>query len=959
MSSHLRHSHLAPAAAKPAAWRVSLAVATAIAAGAATWPAMAADAEDENELLEVVVTGSRIIREGMTSPTPVTELSTEELLQTNPQSVAQALASLPAMTGSTTPKTIGGRSTVGPGSFLNLRNLGSNRNLVLLDGRRLVPANVAGNTDVNLLPQGLIKNVNVVTGGASAAYGSDAVAGVTNFILDTRFEGLRADLSGGISTRDDAGYRRVALAGGTSFLDGRLHVIGSFDWRDSSQAYKENRAWASRYCATISIPGVTPATQSPSNPRQTIACNVRQPIASYGGAILSGPLVTDDQGITFGEGGVPMPFLYGSYRTNSLMVGGSGNYVGDTANFNTPTDNKVYFTHITYDVTDNVEAFVQGTFATADSNYTQTPPYFYSTTPLNIFSGNAFLPTSIQQRMDDLGVASFALGIVPKDWGNIDLKSSYQAWDITGGLKGKLSNGWNWDVYYEQGRTAFRLDYERQISLSRLYRALDAVQAPDGTIVCASALANPAYADCVPLNPFGPGSASRAALDYIQPANQPWNYNIMRQKVIAASINGDLFQNWAGTVSVGAGLEHRKLDGEILSDTASQIVPDQTGIRGMPAAFVGRAGDWSTSNVLPMDGKYDVTEGFVEALVPLVRGLSFMQALDLNAAFRITDYSQSGTVNTWKAGLTWNITDNVLLRSTRSRDIRAPGIGDLYTLDSSGPDSIIDDTVNGTGRRPVAVILSGNPDLKPEEADTWTVGMTYQSRWLPGFAMTADYYNIRIKDALDRAGLQDIVDRCAQGQTQFCADLVGPPGAFTGVRTRTMNISKARVRGIDLDLNYRWNMGGVDTSLRIVGSRLLEQSTTMPTVTTEIYTDRVGDIGNGLPKWQATAFLNANVGAVGLNANVRYIGKGLRNSTWVPGDIDPRFEKIGSVTTFDLGARYSLDVKGNPELFINVQNVFDRDPPLIPSSQLVGPQTNVALYDTIGRMFNGGVRLRF
>lgn len=955
MSRYFRTGHQSGTASR-CGWQVSLAVAAAIASGGT---AMAADSGDDLELSEVVVTGSRVIREGMTSPTPITELSTDELLQVSPQSISQALASLPAMTGSTTPKTMGGRSTVGPGTFLNLRNLGSNRNLVLLDGRRLVPANVAGNTDVNLLPQGLIKNVNVVTGGASAAYGSDAVAGVTNFILDTRFEGLRADFSGGISTRDDAGFKRVALAGGTSFLDGRLHVIGSFDWRDSSQAYKERRDWARQYCAIIGIPGVSPANMSPENPRQTIACNVTQPIASYGGAILGGPLVTGSQGITFGEGGVPQPFLYGDLRGTSLMVGGSGNYVGDTANFSTPTDNKVYFTHITYDVSDSVEAFVQATYATADSHYTQTPPYFYSTTPLNIFSGNAFLPASIQQRMDDLEVDSFALGIVPKSWGNIDLISGYAAWDIVGGLKGKLADRWNWDVYYEQGRTAFRLDYERQISLSRLYRALDAVQAPDGTIVCNSALTNPAYADCVPLNPFGPGAASQAALDYIQPANQPWNYNIMRQKVAAASISGELFNNWAGPVSVGTGVEYRTLNGEILSDPASQSVADQAGIRGMPPAFAGRVGDWSTSNVLPMDGKYDVTEGFVEALVPLARDLPAASALDLNTAFRVTDYSQSGTVNTWKVGLSWNITDNVLLRGTRSRDIRAPGIGDLYTRDSSGPDTIIDDVVNGTGRRPVAVILSGNPDLKPEKADTWTFGMTYQSRLLPGFSMTADYYDIRIEDVLQGVGLQDTVDRCAQGQQAFCDNLVGPPGAFTGIRSLTMNLSEARVKGVDLDLTYRTDILGRNSSVRVVASRLIEQSTTVPTANQVSYTDRAGDIGSGAPKWMATAFFNTDLGPLDLNANVRYIGSGSRNVTYLPGDIAPRFEKIGTVTTVDLGARYRLDAKGSPELYLNVQNVFDKDPPLIPSSQLVGPQTNVALYDTIGRQFSGGIRLRF
>jgi iron complex outermembrane recepter protein len=959
MARHIVFTPVCNARSWRTSWPITLAVAAAIAASSAN-AAETSTATDDVELAEVAVTGSRIIREGMTSPTPVTALTQDELLQVNPQSIVQALSTLPSMTGSTTPKTMGGRTTVGPGSFLNLRNLGSNRNLVLLDGRRLVPANIAGNTDINLLPQGLIRNVSVVTGGASAAYGSDAVAGVTNFVLDTKFTGLKFDGNGGISTRDDAGSYRAALAWGAPLFDGRLHLIGSFDWRHSEQAYKDRRDWANKYCATITIPGVGPATQSPTNPRQTIACNVTQPIASYGGAIVSGPLVTSSQGIMFGEDGVPMPFKYGSLRSSSLQVGGDGNYVGDTANFSTPTDNKVYFTHASLEVSDAVEAFVQGTYSTADAHYPQTPAYFYSTTPLNIFSGNPFIPGSIQTRMNTLNVASFALGIVPKSWGDIDVLSKYRAWDIVGGLKGNFGNNWHWDAYYEQGRTAFRLDYKNQVSLSRLYRALDAVRAPNGTVVCNSALTNAAYADCVPLDPFGPGAASQAALDYIRPPSlQPWNYNIMRQKVAAASISGDIFSTWAGPISVGTGVEHRELSGEILSDAGSNTVPNQAGIRGLPAAFLNRVGDWSTSNVLPTFGKYDVTEGFVEALIPLAADLRFARSLDLNTALRITDYSQSGTVETWKVGLSWKVNDALLLRGTRSRDIRAPGIGDLYTRDSSGPDTIIDDTVNDTGRRPVAVILSGNPDLQPEKADTYTFGLTYEPGWVNGLGLTADYFDIRIKDVLASVGLQEIVDRCADGQSEYCANLVGPPGAFTGIRSRTMNLAESRARGVDLDVNYRTQVMGRNSSIRLVGTRLIEQSTKTPNLVSSNYSDRAGDVGAGSPKWIASAFLTTQVGELDLNVNVRHIGKGDRNSTYGPGDIAPQFEKIGSVTTFDLGARYHLSARGEPELYLNVQNVFDRAPPLIPSSALVGGQTNVALYDTIGRYFTAGVRFQF
>jgi iron complex outermembrane receptor protein len=936
---------------------VALAVASVLCSAV---PAFAAEAEVEEALDEVVVTGSRVIREGMSSPTPVTSLSSEELLQSNPQSIAQALATLPSMTGSTTPKSIGGRTTLGVGSFLNLRNLGTNRNLVLLDGRRLVPANIAGNTDINLIPQGLISNVSVVTGGASAAYGSDAVAGVTNFILNTRFEGFKADINAGTSSRGDGEAYRAALAWGSSLMDDRLHLTASFDWRHSQQAYKEKRSWADRYCALLPIPGVTASTMSPTNPRQTIACNVTQPSGSYGGAIISGPLVTASQGITFGPGGVPEAFTYGSLRSTNLQVGGEGNYVGDTANFNTPTDNKVLFGHAAFEITDQVEAFVQATVGLADSRYTQTPPFFTGTTALQILSGNPFIPPTLQQRMTTLNTPGFNLNLVAKSWGNIDIDSSYRARDFVTGLKGSFGSDWNWDVHYQTGRTTFDLDYINQISLERVHRAVDAVVV-NGVVVCQSAIANPAaYGDCVPLNPFGEGAPSQAALNYIHGASQPWNINVMKQQSAGANINGQPFSSWAGPVSVGAGVEWRKLVGVVDSDSVSNTVPDYTGIRGLPSSYVGRVGGWSTSNVLPTSGAYNVKEAYVEALVPLAREMTLAQEVDLNAAFRTTDYSQSGQVETWKLGLTWRPIDDLLLRATRSQDIRAPGIGDLYSRDSQGPNALlIDRVLPNTPSVSVPIVISGNPALRPEEAKTTTFGLTYQPSFLPGFGTTVDYYDIRIADVLQSVGAQETIDRCALGQQLFCDNLTRVSGTLTSVRTRTQNLAQARTKGIDMDFSYRTQIMKQSTTFRLIGTRLLEQSTTVPNATGSSYTDRAGDANLGYADWIITASTNVDMGALEFNANARFISKGKYNTTYLPGDIDPFWEEIGSMLTVDVGARYRLDMAGKPELYVNVANVLDRAPPMLPSSALVGGQTNVQLYDTLGRYFTAGFRIQF
>ncbi|MEO6367489.1 MAG: TonB-dependent receptor, partial [Steroidobacteraceae bacterium] len=654
-------------------------------------------------------------------------------------------------------------------------------------------------------------------------------------------------------------------------------------------------------------------------------------------------------------------FTYGTLRSANLQVGGEGNYVGDTTNFSTPTDNKVLFGHAAFELTDKVEAFVQATIGRADSNYIQTPPFFTGTTALQIFSGNPFIPATLQQRMTTLGTASFALNLVAKSWGTIDIDSSYRARDIVTGLKGSFGDDWNWDAHYQNGRTTFNLDYINQISLERVHRAVDAVVAPNGTVVCQSALANPAaYGDCVPLNPFGVGAPSQDALNYIHGASQPWNINIMKQQSAGANINGQPFSSWAGPVSVGAGVEWRKLEGEVNSDSVSNTVPNYTGVRGLPGSYVGRVGGWSTSNVLPTSGAYNVKEAYVEALVPLARDITLAQEVDLNAAFRTTDYSQSGRVETWKLGLTWRPIDELLLRASRSQDIRAPGIGDLYSRDSQGPNTIVIDRVlPNTPSVSVPIVIAGNPALRPEEAKTTTFGLTYQPSFLPGFAATTDYYDIRIANVLQSVGAQETVDRCALGQQLFCDNLTRAGGALTSVRTRTQNLAQARTKGVDMDFSYRTRIMETNTTFRLIGTRLLEQSTTVPGATTTSYTDRVGDANLGYAKWIVTASTNVDVGAVAFNVNARFIDGGKYNTTYLPGDIDPRWAEIGSNLTFDVGARYRLETAGKPELYVNVANVLDRDPPLLPSSALVGGQTNVSLYDTMGRYFTAGVRVQF
>ena len=924
--------------------------------------AASGEAAPSSDVSEVVVTGSRVIREGMSSPTPVTAMSAAELINNNPQSLAQGLAELPSLSTSTTPQSIGGRTTLGPGSFLNLRGLGPTRNLVLLDGRRVAPSNIAGNIDINLLPQSLVSNVSIVTGGASAAYGSDAVAGVTNFILDTRFSGFKADVSAGTSDHGDGDSYKLSVAWGGPLFDDRLHLIASFDWRHSQPAYSANRDWANNHCNVIPIPGVTPANESVNNPRLTLACNVTQPNSAYGGAITTGPLVTPTQGISFAPGGLPQNFTYGALKSTTDQVGGTGdpNYLGDVVNLITPMDNKVAFGHLTFDITPGLKAYAQLTASRTQSHYLQTPAYFNGATAFTIYSGNPFIPASLQARMTQLNVPSFQLGIVPKSWGSIGADASEEAYDAVAGIKGKLGANWDWDVHYERGRTQFREFYPNQISLANVYRAADAVAGPNGAITCYSAVVDPArYGNCVPLNLFGAGSASPEALAYIH--GKPVEWNVMTQDDASASINGEPVSLWAGPISVGAGIEWRRLQGVQTSDPTSHSPIDFTDVRGVPASWVNQIGGWATTNVLPYRGAYHVTEGYAEVLVPLAKDVLLAKSLDLNAAGRVTDYSQSGRVETWKVGLTWRPIDDLLLRATRSRDIRAPGIADLYSPNSLTPNVVVIDRLNGSGSISVPTALAGNSTLVPEKANTFTGGFTYQPAFFSGFALSADYYDIKIGDVLAAVTAQETIDRCALNEQQFCQQLFrNASGTLTLIRLPTLNLSEARTRGFDLDVGYRTGLAGGTLSFRVIGTRLFEQSTTVPRPTGPAYSDRAGDITLGAPKWLLNGTINYDRGPVGADVVARFVGSGVYNATYVPGDLDSRFTSIPSNLTFNVGLRYRLrSLPGQPEAYFNVQNVLDKDPPLVPGNSLIGFQTNSTLYDTMGRYFMGGIRVAF
>jgi len=916
---------------------------------------------------EIVVTGSRVIRDGFSAPTPVTVVTGEQLLTSTPTTIGEALNKLPQFANSIRPSTSQFAPESGAATQLNLRSLGAQRGLILLDGRRVNPSTAGGIVDVSILPEELVQRVDIVTGGASAAYGSDAVAGVVNFVLDTRLRGLRGAAQSGVTQRGDNANYKLSLTGGTPIGE-RLHLVasGSYYKQDGIEDYRD-RDWF-QSCAPVVIPGGTPV--------RTRACNVKTPLMSVGGLIVNTPTPAGNAalaGTQFLEGGRPAPFIYGSPRTGSQMVGGEGEDQGLDFQVMPALERVTGFAHLDYEVSDNLTLYADGLFGLSETTYKGTLQGFYSTTALTIYRDNAFLPASVAARMDDPNgdgstadaINRFTLGHAFPQIGPQTNKGRSETERFTAGFMAALG-GWNVDGHYGFGTNLQTIRSIGNLTVQRLFDAVDSVVNPaTGQVVCRTTITVPH--DCTPLNVFGPNSASPAAIDFVRAS--PYGGSGSRteertkQHVAEVVVRGTPFSTWAGELAIAAGAGYREESVNRKVDPGSNgpKFPGDLIPRGVDLTryISSRTGAYFLSNQQPIKGGYHLWEVFGEALIPLADDMPFARSIDLNIAGRYTDYSTSGGVTTWKVGLNWEIFDGFRLRATRSRDIRAPNLTELYATSAAGATTVTDPFRNNA--TPVVVSLAtGSTELKPEEADTLTVGGVYSPAFLSGFQLSADYYDITIDDAIGQLGLQNIVNQCFGGATALCSRLERDPnGNLFRVNNGYLNINELKNRGLDIEGSYRAEFGDGSVGLRVIASRVFELSTLIPGSNR---VDRAGQTGvnGGVPKWNLNINAAVTRGGVTLNVNERIIGAGTYDSTFVEGvDIDDNH--MPAIAYTDLTLSYLLEAgKQQAELFATVNNLFDQDPPRRSGSYFVFATipTNTYLFDQIGRAFTVGLRLR-
>jgi iron complex outermembrane recepter protein len=909
------------------------------------------------ELSEVVVTGSRLVTNGAAAPSPTTVMSAEELQNRAPTDIADALNQLPQFSGSNSNSRTTGfvPSTAVAGNYLNLRNLGTDRLLILFDGVR-VPATsqiasneTSGGVDVNVLPQALVERVDVVTGGASAAYGSQAVSGVVNYVLDKNFNGVKASVQGGLSGYRDAESKKFTLAAGTSLLDGRMHVEGSAEYFYIAGLLNEDRPLGKLHYGTAGT-GL-----SPSSPLTTYP-DVNIPFFNGNGIIIGGPLSFQQ----FGPGGVPVPFDPGaSTGTLGANIGGDGSAaVGASATASLRTEQ--VFGRVSFELTPDVNIYAQGIWSSSKNvSYAGCCDARIPFGPLSatIFSGNAFLNPAVQSLLTATNTPAFQVGryILEEPPGPTNGNPKYG--NVKVGGDGSLGSSWRWDAAFNYGKAVDTVS-RREADTARFAAALDAVTAPDGQIVCRVALTNPGvWPGCVPLNLMGPNTVTPQMINYFTGIS---SFEIVNTtQIYNANLRGKVLDLWAGPLSVAVGGEYRKEQLEQTSDSDPNFAT--TGIRGVPAGAL----EFSQTNVGPARGVVKVKEGYVESLLPLAKDAAWAKSADLNAAARVTDYNTSGTVETWKVGLSYQPVNDLRLRGMVSRDIAAPSLFNLFSGAQSDFQIVLDPHTNIANG--ITTQTVGNPNLKPEKATTYTTGFVYSPSPVPGLTVSLDYYHIEIKDAiLSTVPPGTALQECevTQGASPLCADIVRPlpfsdhsaanfPTAYID---KPLNLSTIRQSGIDLETGYITPLSQFVSSwpgelaIRALGTYLtkfeqqntpaspvvdyrgMKQNPTLrATVTVDYHTGpaTIGMTAYGFNSWQ-------------LDRRLIYANYGTQ-----PG-----------VVYLNFRGAYAINSSGNVELFVNVDNALNKMPSPM-AVTIPGFQFPVSsLYDVTGRYFTAGIRMK-
>ncbi|GIL39718.1 TonB-dependent receptor plug domain-containing protein [Roseiterribacter gracilis] len=957
---------------------------------------IAAHAQQQQATEEIVVTGSRIARPNLTQPNPVSVVSGEQIRITGATSVIEVANELPQTQNNSTPEN-NARYVNGAGlQHINLRGLGTYRTLTLVDGRRHIGSlsgvnnsGGTGNVDVSTIPPLLIDRIDIVTGGSSAVYGADAVAGVVNFIMKKNYEGAEFDAQ--IGGAQHGGHYTQNLDGivGVNFGGDRGNVTMAFDYARQTGIYADQRDYAT--CAQNWTTGTTTDFKQ-------IGCTVSSRVAASGAPTVATP-IGRNPGYTFAlkpDGSGLIPFNRGTLvpGNTGLSIGGDGqNTTANTLPLQTPNIRYVADMVGRYRVAEDLGP-LKTVNVFADVKYANSHGAFDNGThvngtigptarsALNVPITSPFIPGDLRALLTTNGLNAVQLTRSNDDWSKRGSNYNYDVLRTVVGIDGLFSNGWKYDVSYNYGRNKVTFLNTDRIT-ANINDQLDAVISPTtGAVVCRSTLTVPTNG-CVPINPFKVGGLTSQQFNYSYILTH--EDDLLQEHDAQANVTGDLFKfatPFSGTVaplSFAAGVEWR------MEKTNSQ--PDPLQIRPADTLFGNNTGTRGTV------GSYTTREFYVETAVPVLRDLPFAKAVDIDGAIRAQDYSSTGRDYTWNLMATWAVNDDIKFRGGFAKSVRAPNGDELF---SSGGQSFISITdpcsvqfINQSATRlrncraagvpvgfdattvaPAASNITGNPGLDSETGRSVTVGAVFTPSFLPRFTATVDYYQVRVKHAVVIPDATSIANGCYDVGTNCSFVSRRPDGSLDSIQTPYVNAGFEKLQGMDFDLNYIVELGALGLKN---GSTLslntnwnwTPRHTLMPFIEDPTQTQYLAGT-LGYPRVQGLVRAIYDIDDFSFAWTSRYRGATSLYNT-LPGQPTYDPNTVPSQWFHDVYAAYTWR---KVQIFGGITNIADEKPPQIPGvfnggnfpaglGNPVNTTQQNASFSVTGRAFFGGVRVKF
>lgn len=966
----------------------STAVLIALSCGASV---QAQDSSASAEVEAVVVTGSRIKSPDATSVSPISTVTNKQIAQRGVVRVEDLINTLPQAFADQGSGNRGGTVGASGTATINLRNLGNQRTLVLIDGKRLMqgdPARSAAQAaDINNIPAALIQQIDVVTGGASAVYGSDALAGVVNFMLKRDFEGVQLDVQGGLYMHNnhsaivsaataagqtpavgrelDGGQQSYSITAGRNFADGRGNLTGFL-------SYKE-------------IAGVG------TKDRDFSTCNLSATATGYACSLSSATYPVQFQLTNPTTGATRGSYALDGTTGNTLRAYRTSDGFNNGNTYDLQSPDKRYNADLfgRYKISDAAEVYGEFMYMHDEADIKLSPTAVF-TVPESINCNNPLL--SAQEKT----LICTSVGLTDAQSANVIVSqrnalggsrhdyTDHTSYRGVAGVRGDITSNWRYDVYAQYGRTDYTSRLTNDYSLAKFAKALRAVTNGSGQIVCESVV-NGSDPSCVPINLFQVGGITPSALNYVQ--NTVRRKGFTEETILSGALTGDLgltspFASYPIGVAIGAEYREEKISFQPDKYYSSRDVAGNSG------------GEY------PIEGSFNVKEVYGEVRVPLVENKPFFKSLSAEGGVRYSDYSTAGDTWAYKAGGEWAPVSDIRFRGSFQRAVRAPNLVELFGPQRTVTAAITDPCEGATPKASAAqctlsgvtaaqygtiapaagqqsgALVGGNPDLAPEKSNTKSFGVQFMPRFLQGVTFTVDYFDIDVKKLITTVPAGIELSQCINTGV-FC-DLI-KRNAATGslvtsgyVVTTSVNAGYLKTSGLDFSVTAAHDLPellGKDMGrigLNFSGTKTNKYEVQILPGSQPYRCDGYFGVtcGQPIPEWRHRLIADwTSRGGVNLSATWRYIG-GTKNdksssATFLKAAYQPYDLKMPSVSYVDFAA--SMDVAEKVTVRVGVNNAFDKDPPLTAST---GGQTSngaffSGMYDSLGRYMFVGATARF